>query len=128
VRRTYKYMTRIFPVLLILFCLFRFGCGNGKDIYARVVDTAGNPVDGATIKLVVWDYKKDAVPTKTIETVTTDKNGKFEIEVGEEKPETKLVLSIEKEGFKAVTLMFTPLLIQKNDAVFKDYQVILEKK
>ena len=121
-------MTGFFPILLILLCLTQFACSSDKDINGQVFDSQNNPVEGATIKLVFWDEKKDDFPTKVIETAKTDKNGAFAISVGEEKPETKLKLAVEKDGFKIIFLKFTPLLIQKNSAVFKNYQILLEKK
>src|SRR5215213_11592552 len=113
-------MTRFFSVLLILFCLVRFACHSGKDINGQVVDAQGNPLEGAVIKLVVWDSKKDEFPTKIIETTQTGKNGVFGVNIGEENPETKLVMGVEKDGYKLLTLKFTPLLVQKNGEVFKN--------
>ena len=92
------------------------------------MDSQNNPVEGATVKLAVWDTKKDNFPTKIIETTKTDRNGRFSVNIGGEKPETKLWLGIEREGFKITILRFTPLLIQKNSEVFKNYRVILEKQ
>ena len=92
------------------------------------MDEQGNPVEGATVKLIVWDQKKEQFPTKRIDTTQSGKNGGFGINIGGEKPETKLVLGVEKEGFKLVTMQFTQLLIQKNSEVFKNYRIMLEKK
>ena len=119
-------MIKLFSILAILF-LIQFVCGFGSDIAGQIIDTQGNPVEGATLELVVWDQKKDKQPTKTIETTKTGSNGRFEIALGKENPETKLVLTVEKKGYKITVLKFTPQLVQRNDAVFKDYKVILEK-
>ena len=121
-------MTRYFSVLTILFCLIQFGCNSQKDISGQIMDEQGNPVEGATLILTVWDQKKDRVPTKIIETIRSGRNGEFGIDIGDENPETKLAMGVEKDGFKLVSMQFTPLLIQKNSEVFKNYRVMLEKK
>jgi hypothetical protein len=123
-----KNMKKFLRVLSVLLCLLQFGCGFGKDIEGQVVDAQGNPVEGAVIKLVVWDSKKDDFPTKIIETTQTGKNGVFGVNIGEENSETKLMMDVEKDGYKLLTLRFTPLLVQKNGEMFKNYKIILEKK
>lgn len=122
-------MTKTLLIWSLLFCLTQIGCNfSGKAIQGQIVDTENNPVEGATIKLLVWDQKKDDVPTKTLETVTSGRNGQFEFDIEGEAPETKLVMDVEKEGFKLTIAKFTPLMIQKNADVFKNYKVILERK
>ncbi len=123
-----KNMKLFLSILLVILCLIQFSCNSGSDIEGQVLDSQNNPVEGVTIKLVVWDEKKDELPTKVIETTKTEKNGAFAINVGEEKPETKLRLAVEKDGFKMLILKFTPLLIQKNASVFKNYKILLEKQ
>lgn len=121
-------MKGFFSALVILVCLLQFVCNYGKEIQGQVVDSQNNPIEGAVIKLMVWDQKKDASPTKSLDTTESGKNGGFGINIGEEKPETKLVLGVEKDGFKLTVMQFTPLLIQKNGEVFRNYKVMLEKK
>ncbi len=121
-------MIKILLIWSVLFCLTQISCNSGKAIQGQIVDTENNPIEGATIKLLVWDQKKDAVPTKTIDTVKSGRNGEFGFNIEGEAPETKLVMDIEKDGFKLTIAKFTPLLIQKNGDVFKNYKVILEKK
>ena len=121
-------MSRIILVLSVLLGLMPLGCNSAKDIQGKVTDPENNPIAGATIKLLVWDQKKADSPSKIIDTVQTGQNGDFAIDVGGESPETKLVISVEKEGYKLAILKFTPQMIGREREVFKNYKVILEKK
>ena len=121
-------MTKIFLVLTIFLSLTRFGCNSANDIQGQIVDSENNPIEGATIKLLVWDQKKDDFPTRMIDTATSGRNGEFAFDLEGEAPDTKLVTDIEKDGFKITILKFTPLMVEKNGDVFKNYKVILEKK
>lgn len=121
-------MTKTLILGSVLFCLTQLSCGSGKAFQGQVVDPQNNPIGGATIKVMVWDQKKDDFPTKMVDTATSGKNGEFEINIEGEAPETKLVIGVEKDGFKFTMLKITPLMVQKNGDVFKNYKVILEKK